>query len=151
MSENTTTEIVLGGVVLSAAVGFLLYIAQATGVERDTGSYELIASFRSVEGVGVGTDVRMAGVRIGAITDLALNRTSFRADTTFSVINDIEIPDDSAISIASEGLLGGSYIEIVPGGSPFALDPGGEITNTQSAVSLITLLLRFVSGDGEDT
>ncbi|MBO6626499.1 MULTISPECIES: outer membrane lipid asymmetry maintenance protein MlaD [Paracoccaceae] len=149
MSENTTAEIVVGGVVLAAAVGFFIYAAQATGFERDTGSYELVASFRSVEGIGLGTDVRLAGVRVGSVTGLELNPTTYRADTTISIRDEIEIPDDSAIAVASEGLLGGSFVEILPGGSPFALEPGGEIIDTQSSVSLITLLLRFVTGDGE--
>ncbi len=149
MSEHTTTEIIVGGAVLAAAVGFFIYAAQATGFERDTGSYELSASFRSIEGIGLGTDVRLAGVRIGSVTGVALNETTFRADTSFTVIDSVEIPDDSAIAISSEGLLGGSFVEIIPGGSPFALEDGGEIIDTQSSVSLITLLLRYVGGDGD--
>lgn len=150
MAENTTTEVLVGGVVLAAALGFFAYAANVTGFERDPGSYELMASFRSVEGVAVGTDVRMAGVRIGSVTGLELNPETFRADTTFSVVDGIEIPDDSAAAISSEGLLGGSFVEIIPGGSLFALEPGGEIIDTQSSVSLVTLLLRFVSGDGSE-
>ena len=57
-----------------------------------------------------------------------------------------EIPDDSAIVIYSEGLLGGNFVEIMPGGSPFNLEEDAEITDTQGAVSLISLLLKFVSG-----
>jgi len=112
-------------------------------------SYELSASFRSAEGVSVGTDVRLAGVKIGTVTALALNAETFRADTVFNVDTEIEIPDDSAISISSEGLLGGSFVEVIPGGSPFNLDPGGEIEDTQSSVSLVNLLLKFVSGSSE--
>jgi len=63
-----------------------------------------------------------------------------------SVDKNIEIPDDSAILISSEGLLGGNFVEIMPGGSPFNLDENAEITDTQGAVSLISLLLKFVSG-----
>jgi len=66
-----------------------------------------------------------------------------------NIANGVEIPDDSAITIASEGLLGGNFVEIVPGGSPFMLEPESEIEDTQSAVSLISLLLKFVSGSGE--
>lgn len=150
MAENSTTEVIVGGVVLAAAVGFFLFAANATGFERDTGSYSLTASFRSVEGIAVGTDVRLAGVRIGSVTGLDLNPETYRADTTFSIINAIEIPDDSAVSVASEGLLGGSFVEIIPGGSPFALEDGGEIIDTQSSVSLVTLLLRFFTGDNSE-
>lgn len=148
--SHSPVEVAVGGAVLAAALGFVVYTAQATGLSSASEGYGLTASFRSVEGVSVGTDVRLAGVKVGTVTDLKLNPQTFRADAKFSVINGIEIPDDSAVVIASEGLLGGNFVEIRPGGSPFNLKPGGEIEDTQGAVSLISLLLKFVSGgDGE--
>jgi phospholipid/cholesterol/gamma-HCH transport system substrate-binding protein len=93
--------------------------------------------------------VRLAGVKIGSVNSVDLNTETFRADTVISVKDGIEIPDDSAITIASEGLLGGNFVEIVPGGSPFMFEPSSEIEDTQSAVSLVSLLLKFVSGSGE--
>jgi phospholipid/cholesterol/gamma-HCH transport system substrate-binding protein len=149
MSHNNT-EILVGGAVLAAAIAFAVYAGQATGLSKGTQGYELAASFRSLEGVGVGTDVRLAGVKIGTVTDVDLNPTTYRADTRFSVVERIEIPDDSAIVISSEGLLGGNFVEIMPGGSPFNFAPGDEIEDTQGAVSLITLLLKFVSGGGAE-
>lgn len=147
MSESKT-EIAVGGAVLAAAVGFVLYLGNATGLgSNGADSYELNASFRSVQGVSVGTEVKMAGVKVGSITELELNPLTFRADATFTVNGDLELPDDSAILISSEGLLGGNFVEIVPGGSPFNLAPGDEIEDTQGAVSLVTLLMKFVSGD----
>ncbi len=148
MSHNPT-EIAVGGVVLAAAIGFAVYAGQAAGLSQGGSGYELSASFRSVEGVSVGTDVRLAGVKIGTVTGLELNPETFRADTTFSVLEGIEIPDDSAVVVASEGLLGGTFVEVMPGGSPFGFEPGDEIDDTQGAVSLITLLLKFVSGGDE--
>jgi len=146
MAEDTT-EVLIGGAVLALAAGFLIYMAQSTGVARtNSGSYELTASFRSAEGISVGTDVRLAGVKVGSVTSLELNPTTFRADTVVAVNDDIELPDDSSISVASEGLLGGSFVELTPGGSPFNLEAGGEIEDTQGAVSLISSLLKFVSG-----
>jgi phospholipid/cholesterol/gamma-HCH transport system substrate-binding protein len=150
MAENSTTEVLTGGIVLAVAVGFFIYAAQVTGFARDSSdSYALSASFRSVEGVSIGTDVRMAGVRIGSVTGVDLNPQTFRAETSFSIASGIDIPDDSAIAVSSEGLLGGNFVEIIPGGSPFNLEPGGEIIDTQSAVSLLTLLMRFASGSGD--
>jgi len=144
-TEYSFAEIATGGAVLAAAVGFFFY---ASGPERlaQSNSYELFAAFRSAEGIAVGTEVRLGGVRIGAVTGLELNPQTFLAETTFSVDENIILPDDSAIAIASESLLGGSFVEVIPGGSMFNLEAGGEILDTQSSVSLITLLLRFVSG-----
>jgi phospholipid/cholesterol/gamma-HCH transport system substrate-binding protein len=145
-----TTEAIVGGVVIAAAAGFILYAAQFAGLDQSGGnSYTLTASFRSVEGVSVGTDVRLGGVKVGTVTDLALNPQTFRADTTFTILGDLELPEDTAVVIASEGLLGGNFVELMPGGSPFNLEPGSEIQDTQSSVSLMTLLLRFVTGSEE--
>lgn len=146
MAENTS-EILVGGVVLAAAIGFAVYGAQVAGLGGANGTaYPLIASFRSLEGVSVGTDVRLAGVKVGTVTDVSLNPETYRADTVVSVRSDTQIPDDSAIVISSEGLLGGNFVEIMPGGSPFYFEAGDEITDTQGSVSLISLLLKFVSG-----
>lgn len=148
MSHNKT-EVLVGGVVLAIAIGFLVYAAQIAGLRATSGGYPLTASFRSLEGVSVGTDVRLAGVKIGSVASVELNSETFRADTVITVRDGIEIPDDSAITIASEGLLGGNFVEIVPGGSPFMFEPSSEIEDTQSAVSLVSLLLKFVSGSDE--
>lgn len=147
MTESKT-EILVGGLVMAVAIGFLVYAGQITGLSAATGgNYSLHASFRSADGVSVGTDVRLAGVKVGRVTQLKLDPETYRAEAEFSVSQDIEVPDDSAVSIASEGLLGGTFVELVPGGSPFMLAQGDEIEFTQSAVSLVSLLMKFVSGD----
>jgi phospholipid/cholesterol/gamma-HCH transport system substrate-binding protein len=146
MTESKT-EILVGGLVLVVAVGFLVFAGQTTGMTRGAEEYNLNASFRSIDGVSIGTDVRLAGVKIGRVTDIRLDPETYRARTVFTVEEGIEVPDDSAVSISSEGLLGGNYVEIQPGGSPFYLAAGDEIEFTQSSVGLISLLTKFVSGE----
>lgn len=141
-------EIVTGAAVLAVAIGFAVYAAQGAGLGRQPESYPLTASFRSVEGISVGSDVRLAGVKVGTITSLNLNPETFFADATLSLRNDVLLPTDSSILISSEGLLGGNFVEILPGGALETLGPGEEIEDTQGAVSLITLLLKFVGGEG---
>lgn len=153
MADNTGShynwaEVLAGAAVVAIAAGFLVFAGRTSGFGGTSDGYTLTASFRSVEGVTVGTDVRLAGVKVGTVTNIALNPQTFRADTTFGIAEGIEIPDDSAVIVASEGLLGGNFIEISPGGSLFAFDPGAEIEDTQSSVSLVSLLLKFVAGDG---
>lgn len=150
MAHENTAEILTGGAVLAIAVGFFFYAGQISGLSNSGGSHAYWASFRSVEGISVGTDVRLAGVKVGAVSGLELNLQTFRADTHFTVDNTIELPEDTAIIIASEGLLGGSFMELLPGGSPFNLEAGAEIEDTQSPVSLLNLLMKFVSGGGGD-
>jgi len=145
MAENTT-ETLIGGLVVAVAVGFLYYVGVSTGVSGPSGSYTLNASFRSAEGITVGTDVRMAGVKIGTVTALELNPLTYRADTTFSVLDGLKLSTDTQALVSSEGLLGGAFVEIVPGGAPDNLASGDEIEDTQGAISVVTLLLKFASG-----
>lgn len=142
-------EILTGAAVLAVAIGFVVYAAQGAGLVREPDSYPLTASFRSVEGVRIGSDVRLAGVKVGTITDLRLNPETFFADATITIRSDILLPVDSTILISSEGLLGGNFVELLPGGALETLEPGDEIEDTQGAVSVISLLLKFVGGGAE--
>jgi len=148
--RESLTEVVVGAAVLIAAGGFLAYTAQATGYARANDDMTLTASFRSVEGIDVGTDVRLAGVQIGRVSAVDLNPQTYRADTVLALTSDVPIPNDSSAVVASEGLLGGNFVEIVPGGSLDNFATGEEIVDTQGAVSLLQLLLTYVAG-GEVT
>lgn len=151
MSESKT-EVLVGGIVLAVAIGFLVYAGKTTGMTGSgAGEYPLSASFRSADGVSVGTDVRMAGVKVGRVTGVSLDPETYRAKAIFTVQEGINVPDDSAVAISSEGLLGGNYVEILPGGSPFYVEPGAEVEFTQGSVSLVSLLMKFVSGGDEET
>jgi phospholipid/cholesterol/gamma-HCH transport system substrate-binding protein len=143
MSENKL-EILAGALVVAAAVGFVFYAGKSAGMGAGGDSYPLRASFRSIEGVSLGSDVKLAGVKVGTITGLTLNPTTYMADAVIAIDKKIQLPSDSAILISSEGLLGGNYVEIQPGGAPDNFAPGDQIEDTQGAVSLVSLLMKFV-------
>ena len=143
--SNSKIETAVGGIVLLAAIGFILYVANATNSVGGNSGLTLKASFRSADGITAGTDVRMAGVKIGTVTDMRLDPESFRAEIIFSLRENLEIPDDSGVAVSQDGLLGGSFVEIIPGGSEFKLKDGEEFLDTQGSVSLVSLLLKFVS------
>jgi phospholipid/cholesterol/gamma-HCH transport system substrate-binding protein len=146
---NSKTETAVGGAVLLAAATFLFFVLNTTGNTGGSTGLELKASFRSADGISAGTDVRMAGVKIGTVTALRLDPESFRAELTLSLRDDLNIPDDSGVAVSQEGLLGGSFVEVIPGGSDFAMKQGTEFLDTQGSVSLVSLLLKFVSGSAE--
>ena len=146
MKENKL-EVIIGAAVLLVALGFVVFLYQSTGLSvSNSRHYELKADFRSADGIHVGTDVRLAGVKVGTVSDLGLNAETYRAEAELSIENKIDIPDDSALTVSSEGLLGGNFIEIMPGASYEYMQPGDEFLDTQGSVSLISLLLKFVSG-----
>jgi len=140
-------EVALGAVVMIAAAVFVVFALRTTGTTlTQAQAYPLHATFRSAEGVQHGTEVRLAGVKIGTVSDLTLDPLTFRAQMTIMVDQGLDLPLDSTIQVASEGLLGGTFIEILPGGDLDNLAAGDSFQDTQSAVSLITLLLRVFTG-----
>lgn len=149
MAENRA-EVLAGAAVLAAAVSFLAYAVGGGKLIAAADSYTLTASFRSVEGIRAGSDVRLAGVKVGTITELNLNPETYFADAVIEVDAKLKLPLDSAILISSEGLLGGNYVELVPGGMEEILAPGDEIEDTQGSVSLLTLLMKWIGGSSEE-
>ena len=146
MKENKL-EVIIGAVVIAVALGFVVFLYQSTGRSvSNSKHYELKADFRSADGIHVGTDVRLAGVKVGTVSDLSLNVETYRAEAELAIENAVDIPEDSALTVSSEGLLGGNFIEIIPGASYEYMQPGDEFLDTQGSVSLISLLLKFVSG-----
>ena len=146
MKENKL-EVIIGAVVIAVALGFVVFLYQSTGLSvSNSKHYELKADFRSADGIHVGTDVRLAGVKVGTVSDLSLNVETYRAEAELAIENAVDIPEDSALTVTSEGLLGGNFIEIIPGASYDYMEPGDEFLDTQGSVSLISLLLKFVSG-----
>ena len=140
-------EVIIGAVVIAVALGFVVFLYQTTGLSvLNLEHYELKADFRSADGIHVGTDVRLAGVKVGTVSDLSLNVETYRAEAELAIENAVDIPEDSALTVSSEGLLGGNFIEIIPGASYEYMQPGDEFLDTQGSVSLISLLLKFVSG-----
>jgi phospholipid/cholesterol/gamma-HCH transport system substrate-binding protein len=140
---SMAAEALIGAVVLAAAGGFLAYAAQRADLGTGGDSYELVAKFRKAEGIGVGTDVRLSGVKVGSVTALSLDPQTYQAVTRFVVGDGLKLPEDSGARISSEGLLGGNFVEITPGASEFMLNAGDEILLTQGSVSLIDLFLKF--------
>lgn len=143
MARHNAAEIVTGAAVLAAAALFLGYAVAHSG-RTETAGYPLIARFDRIDGLSVGADVRLAGVKVGSVTSARIDPKSYMAEISFTVGNGLEIPKDSSAEITSDGLLGGKYLSLVPGGDSTILKPGQAVTITQSAVSLEQLLGKFI-------
>jgi phospholipid/cholesterol/gamma-HCH transport system substrate-binding protein len=143
MGRRNIAEVLTGAVVLLVAAGFLAYAVANSGRSAVSG-YTLYARFDRIDGLGVGADVRLAGVKVGSVNEERIEPQSFQAVVALSVRNDLKLPKDSAAIVTSESLLGGKYLALQPGGDETMLQPGQTITITQSSVSLEELLGKFI-------
>ena len=146
MSGNVV-ETLIGAVVLLVA-GFFLYFSYDKADVGAVEGYSLIAKFDKVDGVKVGSAVMLAGIKVGTVTDESLDTKEYLAVLELSLASNIQLPDDSAIKIASDGLLGGKYLSIDPGGSEDYLEAGDEIRYTQGAVDLTELIGKAIYSTG---
>jgi phospholipid/cholesterol/gamma-HCH transport system substrate-binding protein len=145
MMKDQVGETILGAIVAAVAIGFLVFALTRAGESEGGRGYPLIAHFNKIDGVNVGSDVRMAGVKIGAVSGVGLDSQTYLAKVTLSIQDAIKVPDDSSAKIATDGLLGGAYVSLEPGGSDTTLPSGGEIESTQGSVDLITVLSSALS------
>jgi phospholipid/cholesterol/gamma-HCH transport system substrate-binding protein len=143
MARRNAVEVVVGAAVLLVAAGFLAYAVAHSG-RSATAGYPLTAQFDHIDGLSVGADVRLAGVRVGRVTATKIDPQNFLAVVTLTVQDGLNLPKDSSAEIDSDSLLGGKYVSLSPGGDTATLKPGQTITITQSSVSLEQLLGKFI-------
>lgn len=144
MRGHSLAEVATGAAVLAVAAGFLAYAVLHGGRGPTAQGMSLTAAFDRVDGLVTGADVRIGGVRVGSVADMRIDPQNFLALVTLRVRADLRLPADSSAEIASEGLLGGRHVAIVPGGADRVLADGGRITETQGSISLESLLGRFI-------
>lgn len=142
-------ETILGAAVAVVAIGFFVFAAAQAG-QTTSGGYDLTARFQRVDGVAVGSDVRVSGVKVGVVRAVALQPETYLAQLTLTIDRGVEVLDESTARIQSDGLLGGAYVAIEPAGMA-PLEAGGEIPNTRGSVDLLQLFSSFAQGQGEDS
>ena len=146
--QTSIVETLIGAAVVAVALLFLAFAYSSTGSGPVSG-YEVMAKFNRADGVNVGSDVRLSGIKVGTVSKLSLDPKTYNAVVTMALARDVKLPDDSSIRITSEGLLGNQYLSIEPGSSMKYIMAGGEIENTQGAIDLVGLLGKAVFGAGE--
>ena len=125
------------------AISFLVFSYSLSDL-RPAQGYDLIAKFNAIDGLAVGSDVRIAGVKVGTVVDQTIDQKEYRAIVTMKIMPDVKLAKDSVVRISSAGLLGGKYIKLEPGGATDILGEGGELTNTKDVISMEELLGKVI-------
>jgi phospholipid/cholesterol/gamma-HCH transport system substrate-binding protein len=144
-------EALIGLLVVLVAVWFGYYAWHRTGGGRVSNAVQVTAMFPNANGIAVGTDVRVAGLKIGQVSALKLDPQSYQANVVLAIDPTARVPSDSSAAITSEGILGGNYVSLVPGGSPTPFKSGDTIVDTQGSVDLMGMVGQFINHSGGDT
>ena len=137
-------EFIVGLGVIIIAGWFILSVVSKSGkLSNISETTNYIASFNDVSGISVGSNIKLAGVTVGKVLELELDEINYTAEMVLGINKKIKIPNDSEIIITSEGLLGGNYVSISPGGSDMFLKANEKFSFTQSSLSLNNLIQKF--------
>jgi phospholipid/cholesterol/gamma-HCH transport system substrate-binding protein len=141
--RGNVIETVMGAVVLVVAALFLFF-AYTTSQVGAVGGYPVTAQFERIDGIHDGSDVRVAGVKIGSVISESLDPKTYLATVKMSINPQYKLPDDTVAEIISSSLLGDKYMALVPGGSDKDIPAGGRIKYTQAPVSLENLIGQMI-------
>ena len=145
--QRNMLETVMGAIVLLMAAGFVMLAYEAANI-RGADGYEIEAEFGATGGLSVGDDVRISGIIVGRIARQELDPVTYAARIVMSLDNQIQIPADSSARITAASLLGGNYLELIPGADEEMMQPGEVIYDTLDPVSLTDLLGKAVFSGG---
>ena len=109
-----------------------------------TQTYPVKAHFGSISGLKLGATVEIAGVQVGKVSGIGLDPQSYQAAVEMVIDQPVKLQEDSIASIRTAGIIGDRYISIAPGGSDKLIKPGGEITETESAINLEELVSKYI-------
>ena len=136
-------EILMGAIVLTIAIGFLSLGMQSINSNQKVG-YDITLIFGSSSGLKNGDNVKISGINVGKIISLDLNLEDYNAKVDIKLNQNIKIPDDSSARITSASLLGGNFIEIIPGVSDKYMLPNDIIYDTSDSVSFTDMLGKII-------
>ena len=147
--QRNMLETVMGAIVLLTAIGFMSLAYEAANL-RGTSGYELEAEFGATGGLSIGDDVRISGIKVGRVIRQDLDPVTYAARIVMSLDDRILVPADSSARITAASLLGGNYLELIPGADEEMMQPGEVIYDTRDPVSLTDLLGKAVFSSAND-
>ena len=144
-------EILMGAIVLTIAIGFLSLGMQSINSNQKVG-YHISLIFGSSAGLKNGDNVKISGINVGKIINLDLDLDDYNAKVAIKLNQNIKIPNDSSAKITSTSLLGGNFIDIIPGVSDTYMMPNAIIYDTTDRVSFSDMLGKMIySGNKTQT
>ena len=137
-------ETVMGALVLVVAIGFVFLVFQNTSVRTSEDGYRLSMELVDASGLARGTDVRMAGIKVGSVVEQKLDPNTYFARVILEIDGEIKLPVDSSAKVLPDGLLGGVYVQLVAGGSKEMIPNGGELADAEGPINVVDLIGKTI-------
>jgi len=114
-------------------------------IDRDNNSenfIELYAKFNKIDGVNVGTSVVISGIKVGEVNRIFLKDNY--PNIAMNIDQNVEISNDSSISIQTHGLFGSKYLIIEVGGEVEKMENGDKFSFSEDSIMVDDLLRKII-------
>ncbi|MDR1691418.1 MAG: MlaD family protein [Rickettsiales bacterium] len=101
------------------------------------------ALFNNIEGVKKGTEVRYSGISVGTVSDIEL-KDNYMVEVTIKMTKKYEVPQDSVLSVATDGIIGAKYLEIAAGSDDSVLKSGEYFEDSVSSSNIMALVMQIL-------
>jgi phospholipid/cholesterol/gamma-HCH transport system substrate-binding protein len=142
--KQARLETLVGFLVIIVAAVFFTFAYNIRNVSKGGNGYTLVANFQNIDGITAGSDVKLAGIKVGRVESLVLTDDTYYASAKLFINELVEIPVDSRAIVSTSGLLGGTYIRINPGASDDNFEEPRKIQVTQSALNIEDLIGKLM-------
>ena len=117
-----------------------LVLTEKNRVGKDVNNY--FATFNKIDGVSVGTDVVISGIKVGEVKEIFIKDNY--PQISINVNKNIEISDDSSVSIQTDGLFGKKFLLIEIGGNDVYLKNGEKFSFSEDSIVIEDLLGKII-------
>lgn len=146
MKERYFESIIGALVILITMVCVLLSVKYINLDKYNKNIYYLTAEFNNLDGIAVGSEVKISGISVGYVSKLTLSKNHYTAVATLKIDQpELQLPKDTSIRVATSGLIGNKYLELHPGSDEVILGNQGRIRYTQSSLNMEDLIGKFIS------
>lgn len=145
--KRNVLETALAAMVLLVA-GVFLAFAHNIGNVAPVKGWQVQAKFNSIDGLAVGNDVRIGGVKVGTVVELGIDQKDYRALVTMTVLPELKLPIDTVAAVVTAGVLGGKYVALTPGTGERSNQHGLELKKTRDVEPVETTVGKEIFGLG---
>lgn len=148
MSKKNSFEVIVGTIILGIAVYFLFFLISYDS--KPDGSFIILGEFTNVSGINIGSDVKLAGIKIGEVQNLMIHPVTYNAQMEIVLFEKSiyeKIPYDSALEVTTDGFFGSKYVTLNLGMEEDYLQNGEEVAFTRPSVSLESIIGKFIFND----
>jgi phospholipid/cholesterol/gamma-HCH transport system substrate-binding protein len=147
MGNNRNLETIVGACVIILCIILIIFVYNRGFIDKSRNEvYILTAAFDRVDGINIGSEVSVSGVKVGEVRNKKLDSTNYSAIVQIALNKDLLLPIDTSAEIVSANLMGDKYITLIPGAEAEFLKDGDVIEFTQSSINIENLITKFLFG-----